>query len=121
MRLGGLEGGDGRRPRGVGDERQLPEGFAEAPDGECGGLPERRRDADREATLGDQVERVRGVAFVEHDLAAAERAATRHREHPTDFLGREITEEFPVHQVERTPLLSRSRAAGDWPRAPAAY
>src|SRR5439155_15183291 len=108
------------RARSVADESELAERFARAPDGECGGLPEGRRDADREATLGDQVERICAVAFVEHDLAPAERAATRHGKHPTDFLGRKITEEFPVHQGERTPLLSRSRTAGDWPRAPAA-
>src|SRR6266571_4602231 len=66
--LGGLERCNGGRTGCVRHERQLAEGLARPADRQCGRIGEGCRDADCEPTLLDQVERVRGIALVEHDL-----------------------------------------------------
>lgn len=96
-RLPGLEGGDRGRSVPVGQDGELPEDVARAPDRERHLVAERRRDADIEAPLRDEVHRVGRVVPVEDDLAAPIRAPAREREHRADVLLRKPREDAPLH------------------------
>ena len=66
-----------------------------------------------EATADDQVEGVRRVVAVEHDLAAIEAAPTSDREELPDVLRRETNEKWPLHvkEVSVTSLTFAMSAA----------
>ena len=56
-------------------------------------------DANREAALADQVQRIGRVAAVKDDLAARERPAARDREQRVQRLGGHVGEQLPFHDV----------------------
>jgi hypothetical protein len=65
-RLGRLQGGDGRgADRLVADQRQLAEELPGTQHGQGRGVSQRDGDRDGHATLGDQVQGLAGIAFVE--------------------------------------------------------
>ncbi len=89
-------------------ERQFPEGLARADDREECGVAQPRSQARGEPAARDEVERVGGIALVEHDLPARERPPAGDRQHRFELLRRDVREQVPVHGSEDTP----ARCAG---------
>ena len=100
-RLAGLERSDGRAPLGAGHDGELAEGLPRPADRESDDVAERRRDADVEAPLDDEMHRVRGIVAVEDDLAPPVRAAPRQRENGADVGAGDSREELPLHDVSQ--------------------
>ena len=91
------------------DERQLPEGLARAEDRQEGGVAQSRSQARGEPAARDEVERVGGIALVEHDLPARKGAPPGDRQHRLHFRFRHVREQVPAHGCEDTPARSAAR------------
>jgi hypothetical protein len=80
-RLAVLERRDGGRPLRVGEQqRELAEGLARPEHVEEHGVARGRRDPCSEPASRNQMQRVRGVVAMEHDLPLVERPPARDRE-----------------------------------------
>ncbi len=111
-RLRRLERGDRRRPLGTfpGKQRELTERVARPPHAEQCRCTERRRDPDREPAADDQMEAVRGIAAVEHDLAAVEGPPACDRKQAPHVFLRHPVEQLPLHRCVTSLTLGASRA-----------
>ena len=81
----------------VRDEGELAERVSTPSHRERRRVAEWRRDPYREPPARDQVEGIAGIAAVEDDLAAGERAPPRDREHGADGVLWHLGEERPLH------------------------
>jgi hypothetical protein len=79
------------------DECHLAEALTRPPDPERRHVADRSHDADGEAALNDEVERVAGIAAVEDDLALSEGAAAGGGHDAVDVLRGKPCEQRPFH------------------------
>ena len=105
QRLGRVQRDDASGARGRREHRELAEVIPRPEDAKRRGLAESGRDAHREVTLHDEVERVARVAVVEHDLVALEPSPSR----ACSELGASVL----VESVEQMPSRHGSSMSGD--------
>ena len=92
-----VEADDRRTPRRGRHDGELAEVLPLAEHPEQRRVSQRSRDAHRDMTLRDQVERVTGIALVEHDLAPDETSASGHRQHLAPLRFGQRAQQAPLH------------------------
>ena len=89
----------GRTPPPAGDQGELAERIARADHGEEDARTRRGLDPDAEPAARDEVERVRLVVVVEHDLASRPALPLRDRDELLDVRLRDAGEDLPFHDA----------------------